>query len=461
MQVRVLLQSLYKIVGKKWITWNTFDSRSTDPLIIRREILSTRLYIILVLISLIILTTYASLSQQTETKTVLFPKQSVYKNLLKQYSNSLQCTCTKCSIPYEKFVKTIPSFHQVCSSDFISQEWIDFIFKADSTVIWPIDVRTSLSSMWQLIRIFCQNTKTTVLNALNQFNNSYLITSMLLSEEFLEAKVVATLNLLLRTISSNFIQSRTIIQRITQANELITGLLTNYIVVTDKFGLSQSSKPIFVSSEINISSHIGIIGNKYISKNSTIPCSCKNNGSCPLPGNLYLYNISEKFGIYDMNKIEINESVSGIIIDCLPVQMTLSSTLECFYNELCLNILLLSYSTKINISILNQSLITRFNPQTKIEYLINELFIENIFNQTNYTQYYSECLPNSCHYTYLNRFNWIYILTIFISLFGGITAILRIISPLIIQLFFFLKERFCLKQTQEMNQSQGIISNKY
>ncbi|CAF1157996.1 unnamed protein product [Adineta ricciae] len=458
MPLRVLLPSLYKSIREKWIPWNLFDSRTTDPLIIRREILSTRLYIILVLVSLIILTTYASLSQQNETKTVLFPSESVYKNLLKTYTNNLQCTCTKVLIPYEKFVKTNPSFHQVCSSDFISQKWIDFIFKADSTLIWPIDVRTSLSSMWQLIRTFCQNAKTTVLNAFKQFNNSRLITSILLNEELLETKVSTTLNFLYRTISSNLIQSRKIIERITQANELMTGLLTNYIVVTDKFRLSQLPNDAFVSSTVNISAYIGIFANKYISKNSTKICSCKNNGSCPLPGNIYLYHISEKFAIYDMNKIEINESLSGIIIDCLPIQMTLSSTLECFYNEICLNILLSSYSNKMNISILNQSLLTRFNPKTKIELLINQLFIENIFNQTNYSEYYLQCLPNICHYNYLNRFNVIYILTIFISLFGGISTILRAISPLIIQLFFFLKKRFCSKQIQEIqNQSENKI----
>ncbi|CAF1411290.1 unnamed protein product [Adineta ricciae] len=458
MPLRVLLPSLYKSIREKWIPWNLFDSRTTDPLIIRREILSTRLYIILVLVSLIILTTYASLSQQNETKTVLFPSESVYKNLLKTYTNNLQCTCTKVLIPYEKFVKTNPSFHQVCSSDFISQKWIDFIFKADSTLIWPIDVRTSLSSMWQLIRTFCQNAKTTVLNAFKQFNNSRLITSILLNEELLETKVSTTLNFLYRTISSNLIQSRKIIERITQANELMTGLLTNYIVVTDKFGLSQFPNGAFVLSEVNVSFYIGIFANKYISKNSTKICSCKNNGSCPLPGNIYLYHISEKFAIYDMNKIEINESLSGIIIDCLPIQMTLSSTLECFYNEICLNILLSSYSNKMNISILNQSLLTRFNPKTKIELLINQLFIENIFNQTNYSEYYLQCLPNICHYNYLNRFNVIYILTIFISLFGGISTILRAISPLIIQLFFFLKKRFCSKQIQEIqNQSENKI----
>jgi hypothetical protein len=460
MRVRLLLQSLYKIVREKLITFNVYGSRTADPLIIRREILSTRLYIILVIISLIILTTYASLISQIENRTVAFPKQSVYENLRKKYADSLQCACTKVSIPYEEFVKIVPSFHQVCSSDFISQQWIDFVFKADSTLIWPIDVRTSLSAMWQLIRTFCQSATDTVLNALDQFNNSPLITVMLLNEELLEAKVQAALHLLRQTVSSNFIQSRTIVQRMTQANQLVTALLTNYIVVTEQVGLSQASIPIHFLppvTHVSISKYIGILGNKYISKNSTVACSCKNNGSCPLPGNIYSDKAPEQFGIYDMNKIEVNESLSGIIIDCLPIQMTLSSSLECFYNQSCLNILLSSYSTKINISILNQSIPTRFNSTTKLESLINELFIEEILNKTSYTEYYSQCLPNNCHYTYPSRFKWIYVLTTLIGLFGGITTLLRIITPFIIQLFFFLKKRFFSKQLQQIEQSPSKI----
>ncbi|CAF4262063.1 unnamed protein product, partial [Adineta steineri] len=91
---------------------------------------------------------------------------------------------------------------------------------------------------------------------------------------------------------------------------------------------------------MNVSLYAGTFGNKYILENSTLVCSCQNNGSCPLPGNLYLYKTFETFGVYDLNKIEVNETLSGIIIDCLPSQMTLSSSLECFYNQSCLNILL-------------------------------------------------------------------------------------------------------------------------
>ncbi|CAF4061530.1 unnamed protein product [Adineta steineri] len=332
MFIQLLLQSFYKIVCNKWNTGNIFDSRSLDPLVIRREILSTRLYIVLI-ISLIILTTYTSLSNRIENKTVISPSQSIYENLQQKYANSLQCSCTKISIPYGSFVKIVPLFHQVCSSDFISQQWINSIFQTNSTFIWPIDVRTSLSAMWQLIRTFCQSSINITTDAMNQFDNSLLINTMLLTEELLEAKVQAALYLLRQTASSTLIQPMTIAHKVTQANQLVTGLLTNYVAVTDNFGLAQHI-PTYDIGYMNVSLYAGTFGNKYILENSTLVCSCQNNGSCPLPGNLYLYKTFETFGVYDL------KTLSGIILDCLPSQMTLSSSLECFYNQSCLNILL-------------------------------------------------------------------------------------------------------------------------
>jgi hypothetical protein len=457
MSVRLLWQSLYKTIREKWIRWNIYDSRSSDPLIIYQEILSTRLYIILAMISLVILTVYTSISNQIENKTVAFPSQSLYESLQKKYAGSLKCPCTEISILHEKFVKIDPSFHQVCSSDFISQRWIDFVFKADSTLISPIDVRTSLSAMWQLIRTFCQSANSTIVDTLNQFENSPLINSMLLTEELFEAKVHATLHSLSQMASSNFIQSRTVVHKITQANQLVTGLLTNYIATTEKFGLVLPNYADIFTPSRNISPLIGMFANRYISKNSAVACSCNKNASCPLPGNLYLYNINETNGIYDMNEIKANETLSGIIIDCLPIQMTLSSTLECFYNQSCLNILLSSYQKQINISILDQSLPTRFISTTKIELLVNELFIEGIFIKTNYTEYYSQCKPNICHYIYSSRFNWIYVVTILFGLFGGIATVLRLITPFIVQMFIFLKKRFFSAQVQQVEQSQSKI----
>ncbi|CAF0883894.1 unnamed protein product [Adineta steineri] len=140
--------------------------------------------------------------------------------------------------------------------------------------------------------------------------------------------------------------------------------------------------------------------------------------------------------------------------------MTLSSSLECFYNQSCLNILLSSYTNPLNISILNQSLSSRFVSTTKIELLINELFLEKIFNQTNYTEYYSQCLPNICQYIYIYRFNWIYVLTIFLGLLGGITTVLHIITPYIIRLILCIKKRCVLKKNEQVRQKTLVRSKE-
>ncbi|UJR08052.1 hypothetical protein I4U23_012329 [Adineta vaga] len=429
MSIRLRLQLSYKTVFDQVIRWNLFDSRSPDPLIIRREILSTRLYIILVIISLIILTTYISITNQIETRTITFPSQSVYENFQKKYSDSLQCVCTKLSIPYGKFVQTIPKFHQVCSSDFISQKWIDFIFRINITSIMPIDVRTSLSTMFQLIRSFCQSATNTTIDILNQFDNFPLINPILLTKQILTAKVQTTSHLLHQTTAPNFIQSMLLAHKMAQANQLITGLLTNYVTISQKLDLPTHENHVLEA---------GIHANIYKRKNSTIECSCKDHGSCPLPGNLYF--------------------LSGIIVDCLPIQTTLSSSLECFYNQSCLNILLSTYQTKFNISILNRSILSRFNSKTIIESLVKELFIEEIVNLPNYSEYYSTCLPYSCTYTYFHQFNWISVLTMIIALFGGITAVLSIITPGIIQLILFVKQRvFSKKSHQEHIQRDETI----
>jgi hypothetical protein len=106
-----------------------------------------------------------------KNETVKQPTQNVYESLQKKYPDTLQCPCRKISIPYEDFVDIEPRFHQVCSSDFITQIWIDFAFNINSTLIWPIDIRRSLTAMWRLVATFCQMSMNTTISSLNQFGN--------------------------------------------------------------------------------------------------------------------------------------------------------------------------------------------------------------------------------------------------------------------------------------------------
>ncbi|CAF1532558.1 unnamed protein product [Adineta ricciae] len=457
MRIRLLFKILYKNIREKWIQLNLFESRSTDPIILRREILSTRVYILLLCISFLTITIFTSITNQYESQTISSPDYSSYTNLQKKYSNSLTCSCTKATIVYQHFVDINALFHRVCSSDFISQQWIDFLFQVDSTSIYPIDIRTSLSAMWQLINYFCQSSITTVVDALDQFKKSSLISLMLLTEDFLAAKIQSTLNSLIEMVSLNFIQSISIVNKITHANQLMTALSTNSIPITEKYQYMDINFPTFHTPIMPLSIYVGMFENIFLFPNSTIPCLCKNNVSCPLLGSIYSYNLSILLGVYDLNRIQPIETFEGLMVDCLPIQTTFLSTLQCFYNRTCLERLLSFYPKQFSISVLNEFDSSRFNQTTKIELLITELFIEEIRSKIHYKEYYSQCKPNFCYYIHLNRFNTIYILTTLFGLLGGVTAVLRLIAPLIVQLMIFFKNACCSKKSKAIRQHQNEV----
>ena len=423
------LQSLSNSLRAQLVTLNLFNTRSLDPAIVHREILITRLFLTLFVVSVFILTMYTSIDVQSKSVTVKQPTQILYERLQKKYPDTLQCPCEKISIPYGTFANIVPSFHQVCSSYFVSQVWIDFVFGTNTSAIWPMDVRSNLSAMWQLIAALCQSSMKTLLEAFKAFAISPLISPMILSEELLRTKMQAALDLVHLTASDTVVQPFIFVRQITETNTLLTGLSMNYIPYRAR--IFQGGTEDFVR----------ITSTEYIRKGTTIPCSCHITRSCPMPGSLYLNDTWETYGTYNLNRILANETLPGIVVDCLPLQMLLASSLECFYNQSCLNILLSAYPQTINASILEKALPSRFEPTTNIERLVNEVFIEQIRNETVYNSYYLQCAPIYCLYTFSHRFDWIYVLTTLIALVGGLNVALRLITPYLIDFVLLLGKK--------------------
>lgn len=436
MSLKLIFQSLKQTVREKFMVLNLYNTKSSDPAVVRREIMSTRLFILLLVVSVVILTGYTLLSEQNRIETIKQPSLSLYKNLQKNYPETLQCPCEKVSISYRKFLSISSSFHQVCSSEFVSQRWIDYVFVINGSSLWPIDIRKSLSAIWQLMRILCHTGKISTIDAIDQFINSPLISSVVLSEQLLEAKIEATVDQTIQAASSALIRPLIALQRITQANEFLTALSVNYIAVTSAF--NEMIIPI-IFNDFDVT--VETVYNKYIFNGSTRYCSCRYNGSCPMPANLYLYEIWEQYGIYDFNTIKSNETLPGIIIDCLPIQTILASTLECFYHQSCLDQIITAYRKPINISVLDRSSSSLYSSTTSIEVLIKRLFIEKIEKDILYDQYYLQCAPTQCTYSYSRRFDIAYVVTTLLALFGGLTAALRLMTPFIIDLILFIKHR--------------------
>lgn len=130
---------------------------------------------------------------------------------------------------------------------------------------------------------------------------------------------------------------------------------------------------------------------------------------------------------------EVKFIIPNLYIGCFVIQSVLQSTLECFFNQTCLDAVQVQiYSQQsINISILDvQS--TRFSPQTFIGTLVDALMVEQWGRNIQYDQYYTQCAPKFCAYTFSSRNNIFYIFTRLVSLIGGLTVALKLIVQIVI-----------------------------
>jgi hypothetical protein len=123
---------------------------------------------------------------------------------------------------------------------------------------------------------------------------------------------------------------------------------------------------------------------------------------------------------------------------CLPLESLRQSTLECVYNQSCIDILAL----QPNISkpkALNASL-SKFPINSTIGSIFDQsLFIESWQNTSNFEKYYTTCKPHLLSYTYEDKFYLSSMFTICISAFGGLVLTLQLITPGFIKIWNLIK----------------------
>ena len=124
-------------------------------------------------------------------------------------------------------------------------------------------------------------------------------------------------------------------------------------------------------------------------------CSCLNNKGCP------------RSAIVVIDKTR-GRSVSapGMVVDCLMVDGTLASTLECYYQSTCFS--LLHPSSSIDIPLLSNGTNTHFSVNDTIQVLLNGMMIDEVVTDIDLNLFYSECNPGSCSYSYSQRLNFLY-----------------------------------------------------
>ena len=144
------------------------------------------------LLLLIILIVYVLLIEAIHQRTIVRPSLSQYEQLDRKYSSKVYCPCSLISMNYSTFIKVRLSFHQVCSSDIVSDQWIDYVNRFGKDVYvsyYSNDYRLVGASQFQLLSVLCQHAQQTVNTSLETFFHSKLVTLQVISRERFEAKI--------------------------------------------------------------------------------------------------------------------------------------------------------------------------------------------------------------------------------------------------------------------------------
>ncbi|CAF4888015.1 unnamed protein product [Rotaria sp. Silwood1] len=393
---------------------NPFWSSALTP---AEQIYSTRLYLILILISLLAIISYASLFVRTYDVTLNEFSISDFERLEKRYSTTFKAICSKESIPYSKFLNLSVTFHQICSSSFIEREWIYSLYLSNATSHNVLDFRTFAFSHYRSLSLLCNLAQQTINDNYHSFNSTNLVALLTFSR--------AQFNDLANVLISNF-------QNNLLANEKRTAKAISLMIAQNR--LMSALRTNYYTYSIPGSASYRTYNAVYLKQNGTNEsiCDCRlSNNQCTYPAGAFYNWTSRELGKPAQNYPPPLFQIPGLMAGCIPLDAMRQSTLECLYNQSCVDAI--SFQPKIfRPKALNVSL-TAFPLNSTIGSLFDEsLFVETWKNQSSFEKYYAACQPQSISYSYKSRFHFGTIITLSLNAFGGLVTVWELITPAIV-----------------------------
>ncbi|CAF1056494.1 unnamed protein product [Adineta steineri] len=259
------------------------------------------------------------MSLQTRTVTISSITPSLFDQLRREHGETLSCPCSKINIPYDEFVTNNVSFHPLCSSLFVSQQWIQALYLFDSSIYLPMDFRATGSAQFGLLADFCSLSENIVLQFLADLSSYQLVTVQLLPEYQLQAEVNATIQQLRNSTSVQLNSSLSYLREMQLSNSLVSAFNTHTLVLS-------SCPPSYCN--------VRFLAQEYEASRPNY---------CPLtrvivPTGFYFFT----YGYYNFGRPSIairswrSVTVDGFFAACIPLEALLASTLDCLYYVKCL-----------------------------------------------------------------------------------------------------------------------------
>ncbi|CAF1199869.1 unnamed protein product [Adineta ricciae] len=425
-RIRILLRKAIAFLYVKSVNLNLFPVRTFGCSVDRIQAkhlgrFATRLYIILLVICIAILGLYTIVQPQILTKTFVKPSLNQYNQLVVEHPDTLSCPCSTISSPYERFIKIKPEFHQICSNSFALDQWRTDVLSnldADLSTYALLDYRRFLSAHLQLLTGLCELSIQSVNDAIVRFLSSNFITAQLMSQSIFDTNIQLLIEQSKSDAPIALKRFLDLLREANQGNAIISAYNTNFQYIAPYYTYDTFNAPLITQATIYDDN-----------------CSCALDGNCTIPAVFILTDSSQ------------NISIQGLKMGCTPSESFLGSTLECFYQSLCINLFqqVINNVVPNNITNMSPPLLSvdnsRFLMNTSVHDLVNNLFIENWSTVINYSTYFDQCSPILCSYTYIQKLNSLYTITLLLGLYGGLTLILKRICPKIIYLTYKVHKR--------------------
>ena len=270
------------------------------------------------------------------------------------------------------------------------------------------DYRRFFLAHSQFLTGLCEISIQSINVSINQFLSSLWVSAQLLPESIFHAHIDLLIKQNQLDASRTFVRLLSLVRITNDGNAIISGYGTNFKYIPNSYG-----------TDSGLSRIQAIIYDDH--------CSCGVNATCTTQAYFINANSSE------------NIPIKGLKVGCTPSESFLASTLECFYDSECIDVLYEHLIFENNISSRNVPVslsisMNQFPVNTTIIDLISTLFVQNWSRQINYSSYFQQCSPSMCSYTYIQEINSLYTLTLLLGFFGGLSIVLKWICPIIVRI---------------------------
>ncbi|CAF1187746.1 unnamed protein product, partial [Adineta ricciae] len=296
---------------------NIYGDESDSTLI--DQLLSTQIFLILLFILLILIIVYIILSVQTHSVTIQSPSESTFTQLSQQYPSTLSCPCSHTSVRHDWFLSLNPQYHSICTSRLVNQSFISLLSSANVSEHYINDYRIMATSHFQILALLCRTVRQMIDDSLSELLSQHYTTSEVVSNETFNAQMNHLVEQLKTTNIANIKHIRDSLWLHMFYNAILSGLKTNFCL--------KHSNGSVVASDIR----------SYYPPNAI--CDCHGSIDCTTQATitkLVSSNATVNPTTAARNPIRLFV-ISGLKVGCLPYNSLLQSTLECFFNQSCID----------------------------------------------------------------------------------------------------------------------------